>query len=176
MVVRTGSASATAEVAGAVAELVRATDLLVLSGGLGAGKTTFTKAFGAALGVTDPITSPTFTLAREYEGRIPLHHLDVYRLGSIDEVADLGLSELLDGDAVTVIEWGDTIRATLPVDYLEVRIELGPADDDRIIELIPVGPAWSVRRAALASALAPWADAGDGVGAEPGDEPGGERC
>ena len=151
---RTAAAAETAQLAAAVAEMVRPRDLLLLSGDLGAGKTTFTQGFGRGLGVDEQITSPTFTLVRSYEGRLSLFHLDVYRLG-IDEVADLGLSELLDGDAVTVIEWGDTIAPLLGADRLEVRIHLAEGDDDRLIEIETVG-SWAARDRALRAALAPW--------------------
>jgi len=132
----------TAEIAAAVAEMLTHGDLLVLSGDLGAGKTAFTKALGASLGVDEPITSPKFTLVREYVGRVPLHHLDVYRLEDLAEVADLGLSELLD-EGVTVIEWGAAIAPSLPLDFLEVRLDLvEDSPDARHVELIGVGVRW----------------------------------
>ena len=99
---------------------------LLLAGELGAGKTAFAQGFGVALGVTEPITSPTFMLARDYEdGRLPLHHLDVYRLEQMSEVYDLGLPEMLDEGGVTLIEWGDAIMPSLPADFLEVRLTFG---------------------------------------------------
>lgn len=150
----TTSADGTRAVAGAVAALAGAGDLLVLSGDLGAGKTAFTQGLGAALGVTDPITSPTFTLAQRYDGSdLRVHHLDVYRLASVDEVADLDLGELLDDEAVTVIEWGDTILSALPADYLEVRFTFGEGDDDRTVAFAAVGGGWAARTGALARAL-----------------------
>lgn len=138
----------------AVAELLGSGDLLVLSGDLGAGKTAFTQGLGAALGVSEPITSPTFTLAQRYEGRMRLHHLDVYRLGSVAEAADLDIGELLDDDAVTVVEWGDTILGALPADYLEVRFTFGEGDDDRTISFAGIGGRWAARSGALARTLA----------------------
>lgn len=157
IVVRTSSATATAQLAAAVAELARPTDVVLLSGDLGAGKTTFTQGFGRGLGVTEQITSPTFTLLRSYEGRLTLHHLDIYRL-TLDEVPDLGLNEMLDGDAVILIEWGDTIAPLLGADRLEVRLRLPSGDfgdDDREIEIEPVGR-WAARDRALRTAVAPW--------------------
>ena len=127
-------------------------DVLLLVGDLGAGKTAFSKAFGLALGVTEPMTSPTFTLAREYEGRLRLHHLDVYRLEQMVEVLDLDLPELLDSGGVVLIEWGDAIVPMLPADYLEVRFTFGEGDDDRSIELRAVGERWSRRQPALETA------------------------
>ena len=121
----------------------------MLVGDLGAGKTAFSKAYGKALGVVDPMTSPTFTLAREYEGRLTLHHLDVYRLEQMAEVLDLDLPELLDSGGVVLIEWGDAIMPMLPADYLEVRFTFGDGDDDRQIDLNLVGPRWMGRAEAI---------------------------
>jgi len=153
---QTTSAAQTQELAGAVASLSQPADLLVLAGDLGAGKTAFTQGFGAALGVKDQITSPTFTLANEYEGRLRLHHLDVYRIEQLEEVRDLALAELLDDGAITVIEWGDTIARALPNDYLEIRLTYGTADDHRDIALRCVGPRWAARSGALLTALDAW--------------------
>ncbi len=163
----TTSAAGTQAVATALAGLVRAGDLLVLCGDLGAGKTAFAQGFGRALGVTAPITSPTFTLANRYQGEeLTVHHLDVYRLAHIDEVRDLGLHELVDDRSVTVIEWGDAIAGALPGGYLEVRLTLGDGPDDRVVGLRTVGVEWSDREVALL-ALEPAAADGDpdGTGA-----------
>jgi len=157
VVTRTTSVEQTRALAAAIAELARPGDLLLLVGDLGAGKTAFTQGFGVGLGVDDPITSPTFALVQSYPGRLELHHLDVYRLDHLHEALDLGLSELLDDDSVTLIEWGDTITAALPRDYLEVRVHFGDEADDRRIELCPVGPSWQPRSRALAVAAAAWA-------------------
>lgn len=140
-------------IAATVAELARPGDLVLLVGDLGAGKTAFTQGFGAGLGVAEPITSPTFALVRGYEGRLGLHHLDVYRLGQIEEALDLGLSELLDDGSVTVIEWGDTIAAALPHDYLEISITFGDGDDDRVLEFRAAGSQWRPRLRTLEAAL-----------------------
>jgi len=147
--VTSASPTDTAALAEALAELATPGDVLVLVGDLGAGKTAFSKAYGKALGVDEPMTSPTFTLAREYEGRLPLHHLDVYRLEMMAEVMDLDLPELLDSGGVVLIEWGDAIMPMLPQDFLEVRFTFGDGDDDRLIELRPVGVRWCAREAGL---------------------------
>jgi len=143
-----------------LAELARPGDLILLVGDLGAGKTAFTQGFGVGLGVIERITSPTFALVRSYEGRLGLHHLDVYRLEQISESLDLGLSELLDDGSVTLIEWGDTIAPALPPDYLEVRITFddGAVDrpDIRTFEISSRGPQWAARSRALATALQRW--------------------
>ncbi len=152
----TAAPEGTRALAAAVAELSRPGDLVLLTGDLGAGKTAFAQGFGRALGVDEPITSPTFTLVNRYDGRLTLHHLDVYRLDRLDEVADLALAELLDDEGVVLIEWGDMITPVLPADYLEIHISLGEGDDDRHFALSTVGSRWSARRRALAAALAPW--------------------
>ena len=156
----TRSPDETRKLAAGLAEQAQPGDLLLLAGDLGAGKTTFTQGFAAALGVSEPVTSPTFTLAREYHGRLPLHHLDVFRLDQIAEVLDLGLPELLDSDGVILVEWGDTIRQALPNDYLEVAltfIEGQPSPpDERTVVLTPVGPRWQARARDLAAAAEPW--------------------
>jgi len=149
--VATTSPDETAALATSLAATAEPGDLLVLVGDLGAGKTAFSKAYGKALGVDEPMTSPTFTLARVYHGRLTLHHLDVWRLEQMAEVLDLDLPELLESGGVVLIEWGDAIMAMLPQDFLEIRFTFGEGDDDRSIELRPVGPRWCARQAALAA-------------------------
>jgi tRNA threonylcarbamoyladenosine biosynthesis protein TsaE len=158
---RTTSAEETQRLAASLAKLALPGDLLVLAGDLGAGKTAFTQGFGRGLDVTEPITSPTFTLAQQYDGRLPVHHLDVYRLDLLGEVADLGLSELLDDGGVVLIEWGDAILPMLPSDYLEIRLTFGAGDDERRVVLRSVGPSWARRQVSLLAAVAPWAEAPD---------------
>lgn len=155
---RTTGADATRALAAAIAEQATAGDLILLAGELGAGKTAFVQGFGAALGVDEPITSPTFTLAHHYEGRLVLHHLDVYRLERISEIDDIGVSELLDGNGVVLIEWGDAVAPALPNDYLEITLRYGEGDDDRHLELRCVGGRWSARHRTLGEQLQPWAE------------------
>jgi tRNA threonylcarbamoyladenosine biosynthesis protein TsaE len=114
-------------------------DLVLVSGDLGVGKTVFIQGIAEALGVTDPVTSPTFTLMHIYRGRVPLVHVDVYRLERTGELADLALDELAD-DAVVTVEWGDAVAAALPPERLEVQIGFGNRDDDREIEVHRVEP------------------------------------
>ena len=156
VVALTTSVDQTRELGGALSSLARPGDLLVLAGDLGAGKTAFVQGFGRGLEVADRITSPTFTLVHVYDGRLPVYHLDVYRLGQLSEALDLGLAEMLDDGGVVLIEWGDAIRPVLPHDYLEVRVTFGPDDDDRYLAFQPVGPAWAPRADALAGVLSPW--------------------
>lgn len=143
--IETHSPEQTGALAGELALRAEPGDVLILVGDLGAGKTAFSKAYGAALGVDEPMTSPTFTLAREYQGRLTLNHLDVYRLDQMSEVLDLDLPDLLDAGGVVLIEWGDAIIPMLPADFLEVRFTFGEQDDDRKIELTPVGERWQDR-------------------------------
>ena len=143
--VATRSPDETRQLAASLAEIAEPGDVLILVGDLGAGKTAFSKAYGLALGVDEPMTSPTFTLARRYEGRLTLHHLDVYRLEHMAEVLDLDLPELLESGGVVLIEWGDAILPMLPQDFLEIRFTFGERDDDRAIALRPVGPRWEAR-------------------------------
>jgi tRNA threonylcarbamoyladenosine biosynthesis protein TsaE len=148
----------TRALAEAVAGLSRPGDLVLLAGDMGAGKTAFTQGFGRGLGVTERITSPTFTLVHVYEGRVPIHHLDVYRLEQLSEVLDLGLAEILDGEGIVLVEWGDAILPVLPHDFLEVRLTFGPGDDDRRLVIRAVGPTWSPRLDAVAGVVSPWAE------------------
>ena len=159
---RTRSPEDTKNLAASLAELAQPGDLLLLVGDLGAGKTTFTQGFAAALGISEPVTSPTFTLAREYHGRLLLHHLDVFRLDQIAEVLDLGLPELLDSDGVILIEWGDAIRQALPNNYLEVALTFvdspDTAPDERIMEFTPAGPRWQARTQSVTTAVSQWSE------------------
>lgn len=151
--VRTRSVAGTRAVAAAVAPLLRAGDCVVLAGEMGAGKTAFTQGLAAALGVDEPVTSPTFTLVHTYtSGRLRVHHVDVYRLDRLGEVEDLALAELLD-DGVLVVEWGDAVRDALPADRLEIALGFGAADDERVIDVEPVGRGWAAREERLDDAL-----------------------
>ena len=93
-------------------------DVLILTGELGAGKTTFTKGLAKGLDIRQMIKSPTYTIVREYEGRLPLYHLDVYRIG--DDPDSIDLDDFLFGEGVTVIEWGELLGENLPEDYLKL--------------------------------------------------------
>lgn len=154
--VATKSADDTREVGAALASLARSGDVVLLSGDLAAGKTTFVKGFARGLGVDEQVVSPTFTLVRTYKGRLPLVHCDVYRLENLDEVGDLDLPEWLDDGGVAVIEWGEVVAPVLPADFLDLRIEFGDADDDRLFRLRAVGPRWAGRWGAVGAALDRW--------------------
>jgi tRNA threonylcarbamoyladenosine biosynthesis protein TsaE len=160
---RTTSVDETRKLGAALAELCRPGDVVLLAGDLGAGKTALTQGLGAALGVEEPITSPTFVLARQYDGRLALHHIDVYRLDQLDEVYDVGLPEMLDEGAVILIEWGDAVATSLPADYLEVRLTFGDHDDERRLTFRSVGGRWRSRLPGLRRVLAAWVDGVEGV-------------
>lgn len=119
-------------------------DIIVLKGNLGAGKTALTQGIGKYLGITD-ITSPTFVISRTHKGKIPLIHVDAYRLlgGAKQnfEIDDLDLDTARDG-AITVIEWGEDVASRLQEDYLLVTIEFGEGEDDRIVEFTGYGKRW----------------------------------
>ncbi|MGY1770702.1 tRNA (adenosine(37)-N6)-threonylcarbamoyltransferase complex ATPase subunit type 1 TsaE [Blastococcus sp. SYSU D00813] len=130
----------------ALAEVVRAGDLVVLVGPLGAGKTALTQGLGAALGVREPVTSPTFVIARVHRGgRVPLVHVDAYRLGGVADVDDLDLDASTD-ESVTVVEWGQGLVEQLADEHLEVRLDRRD-DDVRTAVLVPHGPGWEQRLA-----------------------------
>jgi tRNA threonylcarbamoyladenosine biosynthesis protein TsaE len=133
--------------------LLRAGDVVVLDGDLGTGKTVVAKGIAVALGVTDPVLSPTFTVVREYDASPPLVHVDVYRLDHLQELHDLGFDDLVGGDAVTVVEWGERVSAALPADRLRIHLAPGDEDDDREVSVEASGTTWVARVESLASAV-----------------------
>ena len=127
-----------------LAGLLRAGDLVVLVGPLGAGKTALTQGIGAGLEVREPVTSPTFVISRVHRGgRVPLVHVDAYRLGSVADVDDLDLDVTV-ADSVTVVEWGQGLVEQLTDEHLVVRLDRRP-DDVRTATLEPHGPGWEQR-------------------------------
>ena len=120
----------TMELGRSLAELVRAGDVVVLTGDLGAGKTQFAKGFAVGLGVDDEVTSPTFTIMVEYVGdELPLLHFDLYRLESVEALEDIDYFGMLESGGVCLVEWGDKFPEALPDDYLELALEV--LDDGR---------------------------------------------
>jgi tRNA threonylcarbamoyladenosine biosynthesis protein TsaE len=128
------SAAATQAIAARLATVARAGDLICLSGELGAGKTQFAKGFGAGLGVTDTITSPTFVLMTEYAGRLPLFHVDCYRLADASDALAGGLLDERQSSGVTLVEWPERLANALPAARLDVGFD-GSADEPRTIML-----------------------------------------
>jgi len=127
-----------------LADLLQAGDLVVLVGPLGAGKTALTQGIGQGLGVREQVTSPTFVIARVHSGgRLPLVHVDAYRLASVADVDDLDLDASTD-ESVTVVEWGQGLVEQLADEHLEVQLERED-DDVRTAVLVPHGPSWQQR-------------------------------
>lgn len=129
----------TEELAKIIGEVALPGDNLVLTGDLGAGKTTLTKGIARGLGIEQMIKSPTYTIIREYDqGRLPLYHMDIYRVAASG--ADLGLDEYFEGEGLSVIEWGNLLEEALPEDYLELILEKSDTDlEKRYVKLISYG-------------------------------------
>jgi tRNA threonylcarbamoyladenosine biosynthesis protein TsaE len=149
MKVTTASADETRALGAAFARVLHQGDVVVLEGDLGAGKTTFVQGVGRALGVDEPMVSPTFTIVREYDGDVPIAHVDVYRLDTLGELHDLGFEDVLDGSRITFVEWGDVVAQALPRDRVVVRLELGADDDERVVTVIAHGTKWNDRVATV---------------------------
>jgi tRNA threonylcarbamoyladenosine biosynthesis protein TsaE len=127
-----------------LAAFLRPGDLVVLVGPLGAGKTALTQGIGAGLGVGEPVTSPTFVIARVHSGgRIPLVHVDAYRLAGVADVDDLDLDASAE-ESVTVVEWGQGLVEQLAEEHLVVQLDRGD-DEVRVARLVPHGPRWEER-------------------------------
>lgn len=119
-----------------LAKTLKPGDMIALIGDLGAGKTTLTKSIAEGLGITEMITSPTFTIVREYhEGRLPLYHFDVYRITSREEMYELGYEEYFFGQGVCVIEWADLIMDLIPENSIIINMEYGAGESERICEI-----------------------------------------
>jgi len=176
LLLRSSSVDDTQTIAAAIAGVARPGDVIILSGEMGAGKTAFAQGFGRALGVDEPITSPTYTLVHSYDvpksgplGRVTLHHADLYRLDRTEEVADLALAELAEFDGIVLVEWGEVVETTFG-EHLIVHLEHdderdddqpdevdgevdGSADDVRSIEIAGVGPTWASRWSRVVAAV-----------------------
>lgn len=136
--------------AGRLAPLLQESDVILLDGDLGAGKTSFTKGLGRALGIKQPIKSPTFTIIHEYpEATLPLYHMDLYRLED-GGAGDLGLDEYFEGDGVSVVEWPDFLGDSAPLDALTLHFHKDPDDDNhRILTADALGTRSTTLLAAL---------------------------
>jgi tRNA threonylcarbamoyladenosine biosynthesis protein TsaE len=139
LVLTSRSPESTMALAARLAAVAEPGDLLCLWGELGAGKTVFAKGFGAGLGVAATINSPSFVLMAEHAGRLPLFHLDLYRLAGPADVLEGGLLDDRQSAGVTLIEWPERLGESLPAPRLDVRID-GAAEDERRIALIAIGP------------------------------------
>lgn len=133
----------TRALAGRLASALRPGDVILLAGGLGSGKTLFTGGLAAGLGVEEQVLSPSFILVRQYDsGFMPVVHVDVYRLASLNEFDDLDVFEMAE-DGVLVIEWGDAVEPVMPDDHLRIDFEVGD-DETRVLRLVPSG-SWKSR-------------------------------
>ena len=149
-------------IAQAIAKLVRAGDMIVLIGEMGSGKTTFSQHFAHALGVTEPVTSPTFNLLHNYAGgRLRLHHADLYRLERTGELDDLGLTDLQEAGGVMLVEWGDVVGDALGTGLIvKLAVPDNAASEDSVtvrqIEIDWRGMQWETRWDKLRSSLLNW--------------------
>ena len=121
-IVETHSPEETWTLAAELADEFTAGTVIALHGDLGAGKTCFIQGYAAALGIDEPVTSPTYTLIGEYQGRLPLHHIDLYRLSGPEEALGLGLEEYFDVNGITAIEWAERAEGLLPPDLMHIQI------------------------------------------------------
>lgn len=133
MEIITNSESETMEVGKTIGKNLKSMDIISLNGDLGAGKTHFTKGIADGLCINDYITSPTFTIVNEYEGRIPLYHFDVYRIGDIEEMYEIGFEEYLYKGGVCIIEWGDIVKEMLPTETININIKVLDENKRKII-------------------------------------------
>ena len=164
LLLRTATADDTRGVGAAIAPLLRIGDVVVLTGELGAGKTTLVRGIASGLGAAEHVASPTFTLVREYvTGRVPVAHVDVFRLDRVQDVVDLALDELEGGACVLIVEWGDAVEELLSDDRL--RVELTTEDpagetDARRITITSAEASWLERADELAAVTDPWSAEG----------------
>jgi len=140
MMIELTSVAMTDQLAEIIGKVAHPGDNLVLTGDLGAGKTTLTKGIAKGLGIVQMIKSPTYTIIREYtQGKMPLYHMDIYRVAASG--ADLGLDEYFEGDGLSVIEWGNLLEDALPEDYLELIIEKSDTElEKRYVKFQSYGP------------------------------------
>lgn len=123
-IIESHSAADTFAYGKALGEKAAPGEVYTLVGDLGVGKTVFTQGFAAGLGIMEPVSSPTFTILQSYEeGRLPLHHFDVYRIGDVSEMEEIGCEDCFYGDGVCLIEWADLIAEILPKDCIRISIE-----------------------------------------------------
>jgi tRNA threonylcarbamoyladenosine biosynthesis protein TsaE len=158
LTVTSTSVECTRDLAARLAPLCRSGDIVLLIGDLGAGKTAFAQGFAAGLGVEGPVTSPTFALVRQYRcgpdsAVATLIHADVYRTESVPEVVDLALAELVEDEAVALVEWGDLAAPALGDSALEITLEVAPSDPMSEIRTVRVGGrgSWADRSADVAA-------------------------
>ena len=134
----THAEEATSALARALGPVLRAGDAILLSGDLGAGKTAFVKGLAEGLEVPGPVTSPTFNILLVHQGRLPLYHVDLYRLDKAEQLEDIDYHGTLEADGVTAVEWGDRFLEAAPLDYLSVKVSI-TGDTRRAFEIVAHG-------------------------------------
>lgn len=128
------SADETEQIGEKIAKKLHGTEVIALFGGLGMGKTAFTRGLSRALGVDDGVSSPTFALVNEYSGKYNIYHFDMYRVNSWDDLYSTGFFDYID-NGILVIEWSENIEGALPENAIRITIEKGESDDERIFEI-----------------------------------------
>ena len=157
LTIRTDRAEDTRDAGAELATVLRPHDVVVLTGELGAGKTTLVQGIARGLGAVEHVASPTFTLVREYiSGRVPLAHVDLYRLEREQDVIDLALDELEDGERVLLVEWGDPVAELLADERLRIELTTDDPSERRRIVVSSTGASWDERADAIALALERW--------------------
>ena len=127
MIIETNSASETLALGEKLGKAAKPGQIYTLNGDLGVGKTVFTQGVAAGLGIAEPVNSPTFTIIQEYEGgRLPFYHFDVYRIGDIEEMEEIGYDDYFFGEGVCLIEWAELIEELLPENIISITIEKNP--------------------------------------------------
>jgi len=139
VMIHTSSPEETLHLGQLLAALLKAGDVVCLCGDLGAGKTLLTKGIAAGLGVTEDVTSPTFTVLQVYEAKPPIYHFDLYRLEHADELMDIGFDEFVSGSGIAIIEWADKFSDFMPEEYLRIEIMHGATPETRTIQVQPQG-------------------------------------
>ena len=130
MIIETKNAKETFQLGEKIGEKALPVQIYTLNGDLGVGKTVFTQGVASGLGIREPVNSPTFTILQEYEGgRLPFYHFDVYRIGDIEEMEEIGYDDYFFGEGICLIEWAQLIKEILPENVISVTIEKNPAKD-----------------------------------------------
>lgn len=143
----------------ALASLLEPGDAIALTGELGAGKTTLVQGIARGLGFAGHVVSPTFTLVREYRARLPIFHVDVYRLERVQEALDLGLEEMAGEGGLLVVEWGDAVEALLPQEHLAIELTVPGEGEARRLAITGSGASWAARWGLLEGATSAWGTA-----------------